>query len=260
MTISPATVVFFVLLFGATAALLGYFFARAQDRARGEQPARRSRPLRRAPRRSITSSKDVFATELRLAGVGRGQLPYAGYPERKLLAEAPRVDRLTLHEWLLEQKHGTIWQETVSTLYDRCRRDVVLGVFFKDTDLAKLQKHFLATLLIVTHTGLTVETARAMYSAHRGLTDDRGGPITHGVFDRFVETLGGALKDVGVRDLTIGDVVEILEILRPLLVRPDAPLPPPPRRFALEATTNRPVAARGHELGAHSEGESDSSP
>lgn len=258
MIISPAIVVSFVLLFGAVLALLGYFYARAQQHAQGEQSRRRPR-VRRRPRRSIRSSRDVLATELRLAGIGPGQLPYAGQTEGKLLADAPYVDRMTLHEWLIEQKHGLIWQELISTTYDRCRRDPLLGVFFRDTDLPKLQKHFLATLLVVTHTGLTVATARAMYSAHRGLTDDHGGPITHGVFDRFVETLGGALQDVGVRDLYIGDVVNILEILRPLLVRPDAP-PPPPRRLALGGTGRRAVAVSGGDADQRSERDPGSPP
>ena len=237
MIIAPAIVVVFILLFGAALAAVGYLVARVQYQPQAEQPRPRPRRSRRRLRRSIRNTGDVFVDELRIAGIGRGQLPYAGQHAHKLLAPAPRVGQYTLYDWLIQQKHGRIWQEVVSTFYDRAGRDIIVGPFFKNTDLPQLQKHFLATLLVVTHTGLTVGTAQAMYSKHLTVVDDQGAPITHGVFDRTVETLGGVLKDVGVADLTIGDVCTTMEVLRPLIVRAEHRLPPAPRLFELEHAT-----------------------
>lgn len=146
--------------------------------------------------------------------------PYAGLPDDHLLAPAPRVataggGSAVLADWL---RHHTgrdgVWQEVVSEMYGRVTRVPAIAEYFIAVDMTKLQRHFLAALVILTGRGLTVSTLRRMSDAHAAVRDSAGQPITGDVFDAVVSTLAGILDEYRVPPATVRQVGAVVAPLR----------------------------------------------
>lgn len=131
----------------------------------------------------------------------------------RVLYPAPRVDGLSLRDWLIHHVHRDgVWTEVVAEFYAEAASDPEIFVYFARTDMERLQRHFLATLLVLTHAGLTVGTLEAMRERHAGLG------ITGPVFDRTVTALVGVLSDKGVPLRAIADLGPAVAELRAVIV------------------------------------------
>jgi truncated hemoglobin YjbI len=111
---------------------------------------------------------------------------------------------VTLREWLtrFHPLRDGVWDEVVTRFYARAAGDVSIARYFTGVDMAKLQRHFLATLLIVTGRGLTPSTVESMRDKHMRVHDPDGNPISGAIYDRVLTTLGQviaqALAEAGI--------------------------------------------------------------
>jgi hypothetical protein len=163
----------------------------------------------------------------------RGDLAAALQPPRAprphVIAPPPMIGNYTLRDWLVHHyNRDGVWAEVVAEFYNRAAAvPWVLDYFGRvagDDDasrarMAKLQRHFTAQLVIVTHTGVTAPMLDVLRDKHLGVTNSAGTPITGEVFDAVVDTLGGVLRDSGVPDRAIEQLVATCAPLRPVLVR-----------------------------------------
>jgi hypothetical protein len=114
----------------------------------------------------------------------------------------------SVRDWLCHYTHGRkTWGDAVAEFYRRA-----------DVDLPALQRHFTATIVIVTSKGLTAKTVVRMAEKHRGIRDRDGRPITSEVYDRVVTMLKGVLRDMGVPNDAIADLGGVVRPLRAAIV------------------------------------------
>lgn len=146
-----------------------------------------------------------------------GNVRLAGPPMINIVAGGvfrENVEPVTLRDWLAKYhpKRQTVWDEVVVEFYNRAAKvppvasyfglDVAedSGLILNMTDeiaarLRDLQRHFLANLLIVAHTGVTVATVRCMWRAHCQVRNLHGEPIDSDIYDLVVGTLAGVIAD-----------------------------------------------------------------
>ena len=101
----------------------------------------------------------------------------------------------------------TLVAEAVEKFYARLQSDPVIGVFFEQTDVAKLRAHqkmFLTAAL----GGPDAYEGRDMRAAHAHLQ------ITDTDFDLFLEHLAESLAELGATSERIAEVLEALAPLR----------------------------------------------
>jgi truncated hemoglobin YjbI len=176
------------------------------------------RPTPETPRREPEPTSGVPGDELR---AGNGVLTPPPIVTTRSFGD------VTLREWLtrFHPKRDGVWDEVVTEFYARAARDVRIASYFADVDMAKLQRHFLATLLIVTGRGLTVSAVESMRDKHATVHDLDGDPITGEIYDRVVTTLGQviaeALVEAGVDSAPVLDqLLTTVAPLRSAIVRP----------------------------------------
>ena len=144
--------------------------------------------------------------------------------ERTLLAGPPMIDGCTLRDWLVHHAHRDgVWEDVVVQFYARAAANPLVAAYFAEVDTARLQRHFLAALAMLTHTGLHRRTVERMSVAHQGVTTPAGAPITGEVWDEVVSTLVGVLLGHGVPPSAIEPLGALLGPLRAVIViEPDA--------------------------------------
>ena len=79
-----------------------------------------------------------------------------------------------MRDWLRHLAGPDAWSEVVSRFYNRAATDPDITGYFTGVDLARLQRHFLAALMIVTGQGVTVGVVRRMHAAHAGVCTPTG--------------------------------------------------------------------------------------
>jgi hypothetical protein len=85
----------------------------------------------------------------------------------------------SVRDWLCHYTHGRkTWGDAVAEFYRRAAADPQIASYFHGVDLPALQRHFTATIVIVTSKGLTAKTVVRMAEKHRGIRDRDGRPIT----------------------------------------------------------------------------------
>jgi hemoglobin len=125
----------------------------------------------------------------------------------------------SVRDWLCHYTHGRkTWGDAVAEFYRRAAADPQIASYFHDVDLPALQRHFTATIVIVTSKGLTAKTVVRMAEKHRGIRDRDGRPITSEVYDRVVTMLKGVLRDMGVPNDAIADLGGVVRPLRAAIV------------------------------------------
>lgn len=144
---------------------------------------------------------------------------YSGLRAGHLLAEPPMVDtpvgEVTLRDWLLHfSGRDLLWPRVASAFYERAAADPTVLSYFADGDLLHVQRHFVATLVMLTGDGISVGTLRAMRSAHSPVRNARGEPITGIVYDAVTAVLFDVLADEGVPDATLDDLADVVAVLR----------------------------------------------
>jgi len=149
---------------------------------------------------------------------------YAGLDPTYVLIGAPVVPGaagdVPLREWL-RHEHPTndhVWRDVVAEFYDRAAQDPEIASYFGDVDVETLQRHFLATLLMVSNQGLTVGAVRQMRDRHTAVHNEQGQPITGPVFEKTVQVLLEVLGKYGVPPVTLTQVFAVLAPLRQAIV------------------------------------------
>jgi hypothetical protein len=150
------------------------------------------------------------------------EAPFADLPDEHVLASAPTVpptdDGLVLYDWLRKEAGDGVWEEIVTEMYDRAAAVPMVASYFGGVDLAELQRHFLAALVMLTGRGLTVGAVRRMGNAHLPVHNESGQPISGDAYDAVVATLAGILLARGVPRDTMGQVGALVEPLREVIV------------------------------------------
>jgi len=183
----------------------------------------RRRPARQA--RHARPGAELPVAEL----VGaNGALAYAGLPTGHLLHGPPIVTDLgvglgepvPLRDWLVHYhpQRDNVWAEVVAEFYTTAVADPDIADYFVDHDLAELQKHFLAALMMLTGHGLTVGAVRQMQARHAEVRNSHGERITSEVYDATIGVLATILRGKGVPDPVFAQVQELLEPLREVIV------------------------------------------
>jgi truncated hemoglobin YjbI len=134
---------------------------------------------------------------------------------------------ITLRDWLvhLHPDRSGAWTDVVRDFYATAAEDPVVGDYFHGVDVDGLQRHFLAALMILTGSGLTVGTYRRMQAKHAGVRNRDGRPITPEVFDAAIGVLVDILRGKGVPGGTLRQVEFVLAPLRTAIARTDPPAP-----------------------------------
>jgi hypothetical protein len=134
---------------------------------------------------------------------------------------------VTLREWLtrFHPRRDGVWEEVVTKFYARAADDVRIASYFADTDMPKLQRHFLATLLIVSGQGLTMSAVESLRDKHATVRDLDGNAISGEIYDRVVTTLGEVSAEaLAEADVDPDPVLDQLPVtvapLRAAIVRP----------------------------------------
>lgn len=149
---------------------------------------------------------------------------YVGMPAEFELAYVPRAftrtgREVTLAEWLRrESGREDVWAEVVADFYRRAAAVPAVADYFGGVDWDRLQRHFLAALLIVTGRGTTVGTVRRIAAAHADVRNSAGRPITGDVYDAVIGTLVTILIEHRVPDATIAQLAAAVAPFRAVLV------------------------------------------
>ena len=153
---------------------------------------------------------------------GRGE--YAGLDPTYVLIGAPVVPGLAgdvpLREWL-RHEHPTndhVWRDVVAEFYGRAAQDPEIAAYFSDADMESLQRHFLATLLLVSGNGLTVGAVRQMRDRHKVVFDGDGRPISERAYDKTMRILLEVLRENGVPPSALTQVFAVLAPLRHAII------------------------------------------
>ncbi len=101
--------------------------------------------------------------------------------------------------------------KAVAELYDRVVSDGQLRRHFEDVDMDRLRRHQVAFLVAATG-GPRRYTGADMATAHSGLH------ITSSDFDRVIDHLMATLREMGLDDGTVGEVVGALAPLRHIII------------------------------------------
>jgi len=138
-------------------------------------------------------------------------------PHLKVIAKAPLFPNgMTLRDGVinLHPQNDKVWNELVTTFYKRAGDDSRISPYFWGKDVEEIQKHFLAALLIVGHTGLTEATADTLGEKHRHLN------IADVDYDATVQVLVRVLQDYKVPWSTIQQLnPAVLELRKRIVMR-----------------------------------------
>jgi truncated hemoglobin YjbI len=99
---------------------------------------------------------------------------------RAKLFDPPMLDGMTMRDWLRYHwasqiwNDGDIWEKVVDDFYDDAASNPIILQYFDPETLPNVKRKFLATLLIVTHSGVNVASADTLVKrhAHLGITGE----------------------------------------------------------------------------------------
>lgn len=123
---------------------------------------------------------------------------------------------ISLRDWLVHYSihEENAWPTVVSEFYDRAAMESDVADYFGGVDMAHLQRHFLAALMMVTSNGLTVGACRQMQERHRTVRNSAGQTITPKAYDRIVVILAEVLAEHGVPSYVVDQVGRCIQPLR----------------------------------------------
>jgi len=138
-------------------------------------------------------------------------------PHLKVIAKAPLYPNgMTLKDGLqnAHPQNDKVWNQLIATFYTRAGDDPRISPYFWGKDVEEIQKHFLAALLVVGHTGLTEATADTLGEKHQHLN------IADLDFDATVQVLVQVLQDYKVPWSTIQQLnPAVLELRKRIVMR-----------------------------------------
>jgi hypothetical protein len=149
-----------------------------------------------------------------------------GVPERHALRDPllsqPPYTGPEVRDWLLHHTHRTdvTWPGVIKEFYDAAGQDDEVKVYFANTEMAVLKRHFADTMLIITREGVSESLLQAMKHAHHHITDPNGNPlrITGHIYDKVISVLVGVLQRNGVPQRAIDELAKTIEPLRDAIV------------------------------------------
>jgi truncated hemoglobin YjbI len=153
-----------------------------------------------------------------------GRTEYAGLDPTYVLIGAPVVPGLAgdvpLREWLRHEhpSNDHVWRDVVAEFYGRAAQDPEIAAYFSNADMETLQRHFLATLLLVSGNGLTVGAVRQMRERHKVVSDEDGRPISERAYDKTMRILLEVLRENGVPPSALTQVFAVLAPLRQAII------------------------------------------
>jgi truncated hemoglobin YjbI len=169
------------------------------------------------PRRNDAADHDLTGVTL----LPRPEL-FPGVPETHVLTDPPRVAAPgasePLRDWLRHFAGIDAWPVAVSRFYTRAAADPAIAVYFARVDMEKLQRHFLAALMIVTGQGVTVGVVRRMRDAHATVRNGAGAPITGEVWDATIGVLAEVLGELGTPPATLVALATTIAPIRAAIV------------------------------------------
>lgn len=123
---------------------------------------------------------------------------------------------ISLRDWLVHYSHyrENAWPRVVSDFYGRAADEPEIADYFTGVDMAQLQRHFLAALMMVTSNGLTVGACQQMQERHKTVRNSAGETITPEVYDRIIVILTQVLGGHGVPRYVIDQVGRCIQPLR----------------------------------------------
>jgi hemoglobin len=141
-----------------------------------------------------------------------------------LLVPPPMVGPDTLRDWLIHYRQDReAWTEVVEAFYTRAAQDPEIADYFVGVDWPRLQRHFTAALVLLTHTGVTRDLPATAARWHSDVCNSDGDPITPDIFDAVIETLVGVLRDYDVPEDTLGQLAVTVAPFRMAIARMPAP-------------------------------------
>lgn len=135
-----------------------------------------------------------------------------------LLFKPPMIDGMTMRDWLryhwasAVRNGDEIWSRVVDEFYLRASQHPLVAPYFVGKDVAEIKKKFLATLLIVTHSGVTDVAAERLIELHKHLG------ITGDAYDATMNVLTDVLHDYGIPQTGTAQLIPMLKELRTGLV------------------------------------------
>lgn len=150
---------------------------------------------------------------------GSAEEMYPGLPDNHLLTEGPVCpDGTTLRDWLRYKSGDNAWHEVVADFYDAAAADPEVASYFHGVDMDALQRHFLASIVMVTGHGVSVGVVRRMRLAHDEVVNAEGKPINEAIWDKVVSALAGVLTARGVPGSAIGELAATIEPIKAAVV------------------------------------------
>lgn len=152
-----------------------------------------------------------------------GPVPRPAVPQRPVdvqLVGPPMLDGVTLRDWLINHhRRDGVWAEVVADMYGRAAAVPAIADYFRHSDLEQLQRHFTATLVQVTHLGVTQRALDRLGAQHARVRDSYDRPITGQVYDTVVATLVDILFQRGVPERGLRELAKTIEPFRAAIVR-----------------------------------------
>ena len=151
--------------------------------------------------------------------------PEAPLPPDPLIVPAPLVGHDTVMQWALHyhrdhltpgaevDKEYGVWAAIVEKVIKAATEDIGIRRHFNFTDIPALERKVTAALCLVLDKGLRKNTIEAMTKAH-ALYD-----ITEREYERFGRVVISVLTDYKVPQNALDGVVDILNALRPAIVK-----------------------------------------
>lgn len=148
--------------------------------------------------------------------------PYLGLPDTHVIASCPRIhigdDHIPLRDWMKNFAGDNAWPNIVTEFYRRAATHSAIADYFTGIDMERLQRHFLAALMIVTGQGVTVGVFRRMRASHRDIHNSAGSPITDDIWDATATTLLDVLADRAVPPEALASLLSAMASLRAAIV------------------------------------------
>ena len=141
-----------------------------------------------------------------------------------VVAPPPTVDGDTVRDFLRyfarrrDEQPESSWDVVVAEFYRRAASYPHIAAYFTGVDLDKLQRHFVAAMIMVTNSGLNARTVQSMTIAHAGVRTPDGAPITGQVYDQVVDVLVEVLVEHGVPNEAINELARVIDPLRAAIV------------------------------------------
>jgi hypothetical protein len=144
-----------------------------------------------------------------------------------ILVGPPMVGGDTLRDWLIHYRQSSdAWSDVVREFYRRAASVPAVADYFGGVPITvageispELQRHFTATLLIITHSGVTRAMPATMSARHRHVRNSNGDPITDAIFSAVIGTLVDVLRDAGVPESALDQLGATVAPFRAALVR-----------------------------------------